>query len=163
MVLEQTLTWWLQIALIENDKFVPENHKIAKTFKMHFESVTDPVNLFEWIGESVNSNDKIEQIIVKFSKQIYLKSSIKNHILKLIKCIHKPFNKNKSSDIWNSPIWCLYSKKLILTDKTNFKPVSLLPLLSKVETFLNKWLCGFLKAHSMQHALFRLLKNDRKS
>ena len=62
-------------------------------------------------------------------------------------------------------------KKLDPTDKTNFRPVSLLPLLSKVlekimydqfneyvETFLNKLFCGFRKAHSMQHALFRLLQ-----
>ena len=62
-------------------------------------------------------------------------------------------------------------KKLDPTDKTNFRPVSVLPLLSKVfekimydqlyeyaETFLNKLLCGFRKAHSTQHALFRLLQ-----
>ena len=51
-------------------------------------------------------------------------------------------------------------KKLDPTDKTNFRPVSFLPLLSKVfekimydqlyeyaETFLNKLLYGFRKAH----------------
>ena len=35
---------------------------------MYFESVTDSQSLFEWIGEYVNSNVKIEQIVVKFSK-----------------------------------------------------------------------------------------------
>ena len=57
------------------------------------------------------------------------------------------------------------------TDKTNFRPVSVLPLLSKVferviynqlgkymDTFLNKLLCGFRQAHSIQHALFKLLQ-----
>ena len=57
------------------------------------------------------------------------------------------------------------------TDKTNFRPVSVLPVLSKVferviynqlgkymDTFLNKLLCGFRKAHSTQHALFKLLQ-----
>ena len=57
------------------------------------------------------------------------------------------------------------------TDKTNFQPISVLPLLSKVferviynqlgkymETFLNKLLCGFRKTHSTQHALFQLLQ-----
>ena len=66
-------------------------------------------------------------------------------------------------------------KKLDPTDKTNFRPVSVLPLLSKVfekimydqlyeyaETFLNKLLCGFRKAHSTQHALFRLLQKWQK-
>ena len=66
-------------------------------------------------------------------------------------------------------------KKLDPTDKTSFRPVSVLPLLSKVfekimydqlyeyaETFLNKLLCGFRKAHSTQHALFRLLQKWQK-
>ena len=57
------------------------------------------------------------------------------------------------------------------TYKTNFRPVSVLPLLAKVfekimydqlceyaKAFLNKLLCGFRKAHSTQHALFRLLQ-----
>ena len=57
------------------------------------------------------------------------------------------------------------------TDKTNFQPVSVLPLLSKgferviynqlgkyMDTFLNKLLCGFRKAHSTQHALIKLLQ-----
>ena len=56
-------------------------------------------------------------------------------------------------------------------DKSNYRPVSILPLLSKVygkviynqlsgysESFLNNILCGFRKAHSTQHALFRLLQ-----
>ena len=57
------------------------------------------------------------------------------------------------------------------TDKTHFRPITVLPLLSKVfewvihnqlgkymETFLNKLLCGFRKAHSIQHALFKVLQ-----
>ena len=57
------------------------------------------------------------------------------------------------------------------TVKTNFRPISVLPLLSKVferviynqlgtymVTFLNKILCGFRKVHSTQHALFKLLQ-----
>ena len=52
-------------------------------------------------------------------------------------------------------------EKLDSTDKTNLRPVSLLPVLSKVfekimydqlkeyvETFLKKLLCGFRRAHS---------------
>ena len=53
-------------------------------------------------------------------------------------------------------------------DKKNYRPVSILPLLSKVherviyeqrsyyfEPFFNEILCGFRKAHSTQHALFQ--------
>ena len=62
-------------------------------------------------------------------------------------------------------------KKLDPTDKTNFRSVSLLPLLSKImydqiyeyaEAFLNKLLCGFREAHSKQHALFILLQKWQK-
>ena len=62
--------------------------------------------------------------------------------------------------------------RYIQNDKnTNLQPVSVLPSLSKVSelfiyhqlgkymnTFLNKLLCGFRKAHSTQHALFKLLQ-----
>ena len=57
------------------------------------------------------------------------------------------------------------------TYKENYKPVSILPLLSKtferlicdqlkeyLGQYLNSLLCGFRKDHSTQHTLFRLLK-----
>ena len=60
-------------------------------------------------------------------------------------------------------------------DKSNYRSVSILPLLSKVyeriiykqlsqhaEQFLNKILCGFRKTHSTQHALFKLLHSWQK-
>ena len=66
-----------KITLIENKKIVSEYHKIAKTFNAYFQSVKDLLNLFEWI-DLLNNNDKVEQIIAKFSKhpsilQVYLK------------------------------------------------------------------------------------------
>ena len=57
-----------EITLIGNNKIVLQNHKIAKTFNTYLVSVTVSPNPFEWIVESVNSNNKIEQIIVKFPK-----------------------------------------------------------------------------------------------
>ena len=204
-----------KITLIENDRIIPENNKMAKTFNTYFGSVTDPLNLFDWIGESVNSNDKIEQILFKFSKhpsvlkikqkikinskfsfqsvsEDTVKNVVKNlpsdkataaeipvDILKnsefcfseLTKCINEAFNENKFPDTLKLSDIMPVFKKLDPTDKTSFRPVSVLPLLSKVfekimydqlyeyaETFLNKLLCGFRKAHSTQHALFRLLQ-----
>ena len=57
------------------------------------------------------------------------------------------------------------------TGKENYRPVSVLPLLSKfferliydqlnehLEQYLNSLLCGFRKAHSTRHAVFRLLQ-----
>ena len=67
----------------------------------------------------------------------------------------------KLSDI--TPVF----KKLDPKDKANYRPVSVLPLLSKIiydqlyeylENFLSELLCGFRKAHSTQHALFRLIQ-----
>ena len=57
-----------KITLIENNRIISEKNKIAKTFNTYFESVIDSLNLFEWIGESVNFSDKIEQILFKISK-----------------------------------------------------------------------------------------------
>ena len=63
----------------------------------------------------------------------------------------------------------LVYKKEDLTDKTNYRPVSILPLLSKIfekvmyeqlyeylSNYLSDLLFGFREAHSTQHALFRL-------
>ena len=62
-------------------------------------------------------------------------------------------------------------KKDEATDKENYRPVSVLLLFSKIfekviydqlsqylEKYLNSLLCGFRKAHSSQHALFKLLQ-----
>ena len=68
ILLKQTFTCGSKITLIENDRIVSENHEIVKTFDTYFKSVTDSLNVFEWIDESVKSNDKIEQIIAKYSK-----------------------------------------------------------------------------------------------
>ena len=61
-------------------------------------------------------------------------------------------------------------------DKTNYRPVSVLSLLSKIcerlifdqlsphaNKVLSKLVCGFRKAHSTQHALFRLIQSWQKA
>ena len=91
--------------------------------------------------------------------------------IELTKCINKVFNENKFPDTLKLSNIVPIFKKLDPTDKTIFRPISLLPLLSKVfekimynqlneyvGTFLNKLHCGFRKAHSTQHALFGLLQ-----
>ena len=60
-------------------------------------------------------------------------------------------------------------------DKSNYRPVSILPLLTEVyeriiynqssqhsEQFLNSILCGFRKAHNTEHPLFKLLHSCQK-
>ena len=82
-------------------------------------------------------------------------------------CINEAIkNKNFPDSLKLSNIVPVHKKK-DPTDKTNYRPVSILPLLSKVfekviyiqlydylENFSNQLLCGFRKAHSTQHALF---------
>ena len=59
-------------------------------------------------------------------------------------------------------------------DKCNHRPISILPLISKVyerliynqlskytERFLSQILCGFRKAHDTQHRLFKLLQSKQ--
>ena len=62
-------------------------------------------------------------------------------------------------------------KKDETTNKENYRPISVLPLISKIferiihdqlseylEKYLNSILCGFRKGHSTQHALFKVLQ-----
>ena len=66
-------------------------------------------------------------------------------------------------------------KKKDPTDKTNYRSVSIIPLLSKafekvmyiqlydyMENFLNQLLCGFRKGYSTQHELFKLIQSWQK-
>ena len=62
-------------------------------------------------------------------------------------------------------------KKNSTTDKVNFRPISLLPVVSKVferliakqikpfiDTWLSKFLCGFRKSFSTQHSLINMIR-----
>ena len=89
----------------------------------------------------------------------------------LTNCINEAIRNNEFPDSLKlSDITPMY-KKLDPCDKANYRPVSVLPLLSKVfekiihdqlyqylENFLSELLCGFRKARSTQHALFKLIQ-----
>ena len=88
----------------------------------------------------------------------------------MTECVNYTLKNGKFPDsLKNANITPVY-KKDDPTDKVNYRPVSVLPLLSKIfekviynqlrecmDLFLNKLLCGFRKAHSTQHALFKFL------
>ena len=90
-------------------------------------------------------------------------------------CINESLTNNKFPDTLKLSDITPVFKKMDPSDKANYRPVSILPLVSKVfekimydqlyqyiEHFLNQLLCGFRKAHSAQHALFRLLQKWQK-
>ena len=89
----------------------------------------------------------------------------------LTNCINKSSTNNKFPDTLKISDITTVFKKLDPSDKANYRPLSILPLVSKVFEkimydqlykyighFLNQLLCGFRKANSTQHALFGLLQ-----
>ena len=96
----------------------------------------------------------------------------------LMDCINDAIHKSVFPDSLKIANITPVHKKEVPTDKENYRPVSVLPLLSKVfegllydqlseylEKYLNILLCDFRKAHftcSFQHALFKLLQAWQK-
>ena len=89
----------------------------------------------------------------------------------LTNCINEAFRNNKFPNSLKLSDIVPVFKKLNPSYKANYRPASVLPLLSKVfekfiydqlyeylENFLSELLCGFRKAHSTQHALFRVIQ-----
>ena len=93
----------------------------------------------------------------------------------LADCINTSFENGAFPDCLKEANVTPIFKKDDPLDKENYRPVSILPLLSKVfekliykqlsnytESFLSSILCGFRKAHNTQHALFKLLHSWQK-
>ena len=124
------------------------------------------------------SNDDVRKIIKDLKNSKSVKGEIPTKILKeceftfeiLTECVNKSFSK---WEFWNclkqANVWPTFKKDDPL-DKENYRPVSILVLISKVyekllynrrsdhvENIFNAILCGFWEAHSTQHALFKLL------
>ena len=208
--------------LIENEEIINESAKVANVINFYSESVTESLNLLNWVPEPYDqAKDWVERIVQRFSHHpsiIKIKGNIKilkkisftpgtlETVKKFIYIYGLPQSKSVSGDIplkvlksseftfsylteyinevlWNSkypeslklfdtvPVF----KKKHLTDKSNFRPISIFPLPSKVfekvifaqlcnymNKFLNSLLCGFRKAHSTQHAFLRLLQAWQK-
>ena len=90
-------------------------------------------------------------------------------------CVNEAISSGKLPDSLKLSNTLRVHKNKDPTDKCNYRPVSILPLLSKVfekimydqlyiymNNFLNELLCGFHKTHSTQHALFKLLQAWQK-
>ena len=126
---------------------------------------------------SPTSKDEIVAIIKGLQNNKAAGGEIPSNILKksnftfeLTQCVNFTLKNGKFPDSLKSSNISAIHKKDDPTDKANYRPVSALPLLSKIferliknqlgeyiDLFLNKLLCGFRKADSTQHALFKLL------
>ena len=144
-------------------------NKYQNTFKFKFKPVTTEqiITFIDEIDSNKSSSGEIPAKIIKMAKE-EVSQPITN-------CI----NDSIISDIFPRELILAdivpTFKKEDQNDKANYRPISLLPLISKlyekvlyqqIEDFANNILspklCGFRKGHSTQHALLNLLKNWQK-
>ena len=91
-----------------------------------------------------------------------------------VHCVNEDLVKSEFPDTLKLLNIVPVQKKEDPTDKTNYRPVSVLSLLSKVfekvmyeqlyeylNNYLNDLLCGFPKAHSTQYVLSRLIVTEK--
>ena len=145
---------------------IKQDFRISKKFSF------EPVSKHE-VKKIIKALKNIKSVGGEIPTKIFKECQLTFEIL--THCINKFFTSGEFSDCLKqanvSPIF----KKDDPLHKENYRPVSILPLLSKVyekllynrlsdyvENIFNVILCGFRKAHSTQHALFKLLQSWQK-
>ena len=155
-------------------KFV--NHPSIKAIKQNF-NITSKF----WF-QPVSVND-LKQVIKDLKSNKSVSGDIPTNILKecnfifsvLADCINKSFENGAYPDCLKEANVNAIFRKDDPLDKENHRPVSILPLLSKVfekliyqqfsnyiVSFLSSIFCGFRKARDTQHALFMLRHSWKK-
>ena len=142
--------------------------KYQNSFNFKFELVSNyqVIKFIDEIDCNKSSSGDIPTTFIKIAKE-EIAESITN-------CINSTMSTDTFPDELKIAIVLVY-KKEDQNDKTNYRLISLLPLISKIfekvlyqqiEEFANKILspklCGFRKGHSTHHALLKLLKNWQK-
>ena len=148
-------------------KTIKENFPNVKKFAFQLVSTEDVKKVIKDLKTNKSVGGEIPTQILKESEFTF--ETLENCINQSLKTTGEFPGSLKLGNL--TPIY----KKDDLLDKSNYRPVSILPLLSKVyeriiykqlsqhaEQFLNKILCGFRKTHSTQHALFKLLQSWQK-
>ena len=187
------------IMLSENGELILKNKEIANTFNDHFGSIVDIIKRYKNHPSIKNIKAKFNSVRI-FSFQPVSVDDVKTvirdlknnksagreipiQILKeseftfgiLTNCINKSSETGCFPDNLKAANITPIFKKDDTLDKANYRPVSILPLISKVyerliynqlseysESFLSHILCGFRKAYSTQHALFKLFQSWQK-
>ena len=143
-------------------KKIKSNYTIKQKFSFKPVTVKDIENVIKNIPTNKVTGGEIPLNVLKQSGFTYVM---------LRDCINDCLLKGSFPDSLKLANITPVHKKDEPTDKENYRPVSVLPLLSKIferliydqlneylDQYLNSLLCGFRKAHSTQHALFRLLQ-----
>ena len=145
---------------------IKRRFKINTTFSFSLTSKDEIVAIIKDLQNNKAAGGEIPLNILKKSNFIFDK---------LTECVNYTLKNGKFPDSLKKATITPVYKKDDPTDKVNYRPVSVWPLLSKIfekvihdqlweymDLFLNKLLCGFRKAHSTQHALFKLLHSWQK-
>ena len=162
---------------IENITKRYKSHPSIRNIKANFNCVCifsfQPVCMDDgktFIQDLENNKSVADEILIQILKESeFTFETLSNYIKKSIETDYFP-DSLKEANI--TPIF----KKNDPLDKSNYRPVSILPLISKVserpiynqlseytESFLNHISCGSRKAHSTQHALVKLLQSWQKA
>ena len=139
-------------------QMIKDKYQNSFNFKFELVSTDQVIKFIDEIDCNKSSSGDIPAKIIKIAKE-EIAEPIRNCINSSISTGTFP-DELKIADI--VPVF----KKEDPNDKTNYRPISLLPLISKifekVYKILSPKLCGFRKGHSTQHALLNLLKNWRE-
>ena len=148
-------------------KTIKENFPNVKKFAFQLVSTEDVKKVIKDLKTNKSVGTEIPTQILKESE--FTSDTLKNCINHSLKTTGEFPASLKLGNL--TPIY----KKDDPFDKSNYRSVSILSLLSKVyerivykqlsqhtEQFLNKILCGFRITHSTQHALFKLLQSWQK-
>ena len=186
----------LLIKLVEKHEVLQDDDLIAKELNKFFKNAACTLNIEENSFIIHTSSDGITVPIdkaldkYKFHPSIFLiRKHLKNHyvftfkaveignieketttlILRRLQLVTAFLQNLKLADI--TPV---YKKSDPLDDKANYRPVSVLPVVSKVSeriiqkqindfivSFLSPYLCGYRKGFNTQHALLTLADNRR--
>ena len=145
---------------------IKEQHKVKSNFSFRLATAEELKAIIRNLPTNKAAGGEIPVNILKKSNFSFDE---------LTKCVNYALTNGKFPITLKNANVTPVHKKHDPTDKTNFRPVTVLPLLSKVferviyrqlckymGTFLNKLLCGFRKALSTQQALFKLLQRLQK-
>ena len=155
--------------VIDSFQFHPSINNIKRNYKITSKFSFKPVSK-EFVQDILNNLSSNKAAGGEIPLKILKEWDFSFHFL--TNCINEAIRNKKFPDSLKLSNIVPVHKKKDPSDKTNYRPVSILTLLSKVfekvmhiqlydymENFLNQLLCGFLKAHSTQHSLSRLIQS----